>query len=44
MNKVFFFGILDYIEKEKDKIDELINVYLSQNGDLIEYQRFNLQF
>ena len=24
MNKVFFFGILNYIEKEKDKIDELI--------------------
>lgn len=28
MNKVFFFGILNYIEKEKDKIDELIKSYL----------------
>ena len=28
MNKVFFFGILNYIEKEKNKIDELIKSYL----------------
>ena len=28
MNKVFFSDILNYIEKEKDKIDELIKSYL----------------